>query len=350
MWNQVTQFQFFGNNGVDYLIALLIFFGLLIGLKIFRHILFSRLALIAKRTTTVFDDFLLSVLKDLKPFFYSSIALYFSLRSLNLNDTIDKYLGIFIMMVLVFEGIRAAVKIVGYFTYQAIKKDNNDKQAKASVKTLNIFVQVILWSFGSLLILSNAGVNVTSLIAGLGIGGIAVALALQNILGDIFSSFSILIDKPFQTGDYIKVGNDTGTVEKIGIKTTRLKTLDGQTLIISNKELTTARVENFKQMEKRRAVFSLGLVYQTSQEKLELVPKLIKEIVESQAEAELDRCNFKSFASFSLDFEIVFYAKVASYNEYLEVLEKVNLAIFKRFKEAEIEFAYPTNLQYIKQD
>lgn len=348
MWHQITNFSFYGNSGFDYLIALAIFFVLYAILRVFRKIIITRLVKMAKRTTTTVDDFSLEVIKDIKPFFYVAISLYFALRSLSLNEVLAKYLGIFIMVVLVFEGIRATVKIVGYFSYQAIKKSDDDSQAKATVKTINIFVRIILWSLGALLILSNSGVNITSLIAGLGIGGIAVALALQNILGDIFSSFSILIDKPFQTGDYIKIGNDTGTVERIGIKTTRLKTLDGQTLVIANKELTTARVENFKQMEKRRALFTLGVVYESTEEQLKAIPKIIKEIVDTQDKAELDRCNFKSFGDFSLNFEVVFYARVASYAEYLEVLELVNLAIFKRFKEEKIEFAYPTNLQYIK--
>lgn len=250
---------------------------------------------------------------------------------------------------LIYEGISAVSKIITFLVYRALKKNGSEEQAKNTVKTVNIFIKIILWSFGALLLLSNAGINVSSLLAGLGIGGIAVALALQNILGDVFSSFSILIDKPFQVGDFIKIGTDMGTVTKIGIKTTHLRTLDGQLLIVANRELTTTRVENFRRMNKRRALFNLGVVYETKRESLEKIPGLIKEIVERYKEAEFDRCHFKSYGDFSLNFEVSFFTSVDTYNEFLDVVEKVNLDIFTAFKEQGIEFAYPTALHYQKE-
>lgn len=350
MWNQILNYQIYSNTGQDYLIFLGVFLLVVLILKLIQKVVLLRLKKLSTHTITKFDDLLVDILNGVMPIFYFALSLYLALQFINVNSGLNRFFNVFFMAVLVCEIIRALVKIIGYFSYQAMKKNDNDNQAKATVKTLNIFVKIILWSIGLLLILSNAGINVTSLIAGLGIGGIAVALALQNILGDIFSSFSILVDKPFQVGDYIKIGNDAGVVEKIGIKTTRLKTLDGQVLVVANKELTTVRVENFRQMQKRRALFSLGLIYETKFDLLERVPSIIRGVIEAQEKTEFERCNFKSYGDFSLNYEVSFYAKVDSYNEYLDVLEKVNLGIFKQFKKEGIEFAYPTNVQYSKKE
>jgi small-conductance mechanosensitive channel len=341
-------YQIYGNSGQDYLIALTVVIGSLIILKIAQKIIIARLRKLSKVTATKVDDILIEVIGDIKPFFYFVVAIYLGLRMIELPQLIWNFIQLAFLSVIVYESIQAGQKIVQFITYQALKKNDDDKQAKMTSKTLNIFVQIALWSFGLILILSNMGVNVSSLLAGLGIGGIAVALALQNILGDIFSSFSILIDKPFQVGDFIKIGTDLGTVEKIGIKTTRLRTLDGQILVVSNRELTTTRVENFQQIQKRRSLFSLGLVYETSREDLEKAKTLIKEIIDQQERAEFDRCHFKSYGDFSLNFEVSFFVSVDSYAEFLDVVEQVNLEIFSAFKENNLNFAYPTHLQYQK--
>ncbi len=291
---------------------------------------------------------MVDIIASLKPPFYVIVAIYIGARAITLSNQIWQILHIIFLSVLVYEGIQAAQKITSFLAYKALKKDGQEEQAKTTVKTFNIFIQIALWSIGILLVLSNAGINVSSLLAGLGIGGIAVALALQNILGDIFSSFSILIDKPFQVGDFIKIGTDVGVVEKIGIKTTHLRTLDGQTLIVANRELTTTRVENFRQVKKRRALFTLGVVYESRIEQLEEIPKLIKELAEKQAQVEFDRCHFKSYGDFSLNFEVSYYVAVDSYKDFLDVVEKINLDIFKSFKERGISFAYPTALHYQK--
>ncbi|MBN2854196.1 mechanosensitive ion channel family protein [Patescibacteria group bacterium] len=346
--NEFLNYQIFNNSGQDYLIAIAIFLGLYIILNLVQKIIIAKLKKLAKKTETEIDNIAVKILEGIRPPFYLVIALYISARYLNLSEPIWDILNIIFLSILVYEGVQAIQKIISFITYQALKKDNSEQQAKTTTKTLNIFIKIALWSFGLILILSNAGVNVSSLLAGLGIGGIAVALALQNILGDVFSSFSILIDKPFQVGDFIKIGDDLGVVEKIGIKTTRLKTLSGQILIVSNRELTTARVENFRQIEKRRSFFTLGLVYETPRADLERIPKLIKSIIEKEEGAEFDRCNFVSYGDFSLNFEVSFYVAADNYNEFLDIVERVNLEIFTTFKDNNLNFAYPTQLQYEK--
>lgn len=345
---QFLNYNLYGNMGKDYVIALGIFIIAYIALNILQKVLITRFRKLAKFSKTEVDDVIIDIIANLKPPFYLIVAIYISVRAITLPDQIWQIIHIVFLSVLVYEGIQAAQKITTFLVYKALKKDGEEEQAKTTVKTFNVFIKIALWSIGLLLVLSNAGVNVSSLLAGLGIGGIAIALALQNILGDVFSSFSILIDKPFQVGDFIKIGTDLGVVEKIGIKTTRLRTLDGQILIVANRELTTTRVENFRQIKKRRSLFTLGVVYESKAEDLEKIPVLIKELVEKQDLAEFDRCHFKSFGDFSLNFEVSYFVAADSYVEFLDVVEKINLAIFKSFKNASIEFAYPTALHYQK--
>jgi small-conductance mechanosensitive channel len=196
-------------------------------------------------------------------------------------------------------------------------------------------------------IMSNLGFDVTSLVAGLGIGGIAVALALQSVLSDVFSSFSIYFDKPFQAGDFIIVGQHMGIVKHIGIKSTRIQTLQGEELIISNKELTSARVQNFKKMEKRRITFTFGVTYQTPVKKLKKIPEMVKEIVAKIELADLDRVHFRKYGDFSLNFEVVYYVKIPDYGKYMDTQQEINLALKERFEKEGIEFAYPTQTIFL---
>lgn len=346
--NKILNFNLYGNSGQNYLTFLVIFLACWLGLAVVKKIILVRLNKIAKKTKNNYDDTLIDIVGKIKPLFYFIISLYIASNFLNLNNFLSKTIFFFFIFVLVYEGIKAFSYLVKILVYKAMKKNGDDAQAESTVKTLNTFIQIILWSFGLLLILANMGINITSLIAGLGIGGVAIALALQSILADIFSSFSILIDKPFKVGDFIKAGTDMGTVEKIGIKTTRLRTLDGQLLIVSNQELTKTRVENFQQLHRRRALFNLGVIYETSRSQLENIPKIIAAIIAKQEKANLDRCHFKSYGDFSLNFEVSIYIDVKNYNDFLDILEAINLDIFSDFKKQGISFAYPTQLHYQK--
>ncbi len=337
------------NTAYDYMLALAIFIGLVIILKIFQAIILAYLKKVAMKTKTDFDDTLIDIFKSIKPPFYFFVAVYFAVKTLLLPDIASKVLFVLFVVTLVYEIIRAFEKLVGYFINKSLSKGNeeNKEHNQAVIKTLQLIIRIILWVMGLILILSNLGIDVTSLIAGLGIGGIAIALALQNVLSDLFSSFSIYMDKPFKVGDFIMVGTDGGTVEKIGLKITRIQTLQGEELVIGNKELTSARVQNFGVMEKRRVIFSLGVTYDTSQDKLEKIPQIIKNIIEQTDLAEFDRCHFRTYADSSLNFEIVYYINSADYTAYMDIRHQVNLAIFQKFAEAKIEFAYPTQTLYV---
>jgi small-conductance mechanosensitive channel len=200
----------------------------------------------------------------------------------------------------------------------------------------------MIWLVLILVALDNLGINIKTLIAGLGISGIAVALAVQNILGDLFASLSIVLDKPFVIGDFIIVNEYLGTVENVGLKTTRIRSLSGEQLVFSNGDLLKSRIRNFKRMYERRVVFSIGVLYQTPYEKLRLIPKMIREIIENQKPVRFDRAHFKEYGDYSLKFEIVYWIHSPDYNIYMDIQQAINLEIYKKFEETDIAFAYPT--------
>jgi len=208
-----------------------------------------------------------------------------------------------------------------------------------------------LWIFGGLLILSNIGVDVTSLIAGLGIGGIAIALAVKDTIGDLFAAFSIFVDKPFKVGDFIEVSpKEKGTVEKIGIKTTRLRTRQGQELIVANKKLTESTIQNFRRMEKRQVSYVLGVTYETPRSKLKKIPGLIKKIIKKQEHASVVRVYLKSFGDFSINFEVVLAMDKPDFDLYAKTQNKIHLETIKAFEQEGIEFAYPTQTLFVQRN
>ncbi|MGH7446139.1 MAG: mechanosensitive ion channel family protein, partial [Longimicrobiales bacterium] len=215
------------------------------------------------------------------------------------------------------------------------------------INALGFVIRLGFYSVLVLMGLSNLGFDITALIAGLGIGGIAIALALQNVLGDLFASLSIVLDRPFIIGDFIIVDNLAGTVEYIGLKTTRVKSLSGEQLVFANGDLLSSRVRNFKRMYERRIVFSLGVTYQTPRAQLEQIPSMIRAAVERQQNTRFDRSHFLAYGDFSLNFETVYYVLVPEYNTYMDVQQAINFEIHRAFEDAGIEFAYPTQTVFV---
>lgn len=341
---------FLNNTVNDWLVALGVFLGLSFLFWLFVKIVILKLKKASGKTQTDVDDFVIELFQNIKPPFYFFVSLYISARFLDLNDMIGKIIfGIFVIVV-VLQAIFALQKVVDYVIRKKIldHDENGDSQDKeAVVKLAGQLVKGSLWVVGILLVLSNLGINITSLIAGLGVGGLAIGLALQSVLGDIFASFSIFTDKPFKVGDFIIIGNDMGTVEKVGVKTTRIRTLEGQELVVPNKDLTETRVNNYGRMYRRRVVFNLGVIYETEAEKLKKIPQLVEEIVKQAELAEFDRCHFKDYGDFSLNFETVYFVDTPDYNKYMDVNQEINLKIFEAFKREGIEFAYPTQVVYL---
>lgn len=239
----------------------------------------------------------------------------------------------------------AAIKwwLVGAHTAVA----GRDVASTTTVAVLGFIARAVLWSVALLMILDNVGVDITAMVASLGIGGIAVALAVQNILGDVFASLSIALDKPFVVGDFIVAGPDMGTVEYIGIKTTRVRSLSGEQIVFSNADLLKSRIRNYKRMTERRVSLSFGVLYQTDADMLERIPAMVREIVEALPGARFDRAHFKNYGDSSLDFEVVYFVENSDYNVYMDIQQAINLALFRRFQAHDIGFAYPTRTLYL---
>ena len=327
----------------EYITALIALFVSFLGLCLFKRVVVSRLKRLAAKTENTLDDVVVEVVDSLGWPLYLVVSFYFAHYLVEIPAIINKMLGIFTMIVVTFYIMRALQRVVDFGMHHLIKK--RKEEGVEGVAVLELFAKIaklLLWAVAFLVVLSNLGYNVNTLMAGLGIGGIAIAFALQSVLADIFASISIYLDKPFHVGDTIQIGTDTGTVKQIGIKSTRLETLDGDELIVSNKELTESRVHNYKRMERRRSRFTLNVTYRTPLAKLKKIPGIIAGIIAKRESAELDRVHFKQLGDASLVFEVVYYVKNADYKDYMDTQQAINLAIFEAFQKERIEFAFPT--------
>jgi small-conductance mechanosensitive channel len=245
-------------------------------------------------------------------------------------------------------GFWAAAALTGWLAGYRRTRVAHDPAAATTVSAMGFVGRMVLWTVVLLLALDNVGVDVTALVAGLGVGGIAVALAAQNILGDLFASLSIVLDQPFVLGDFIVINEYQGTVEHVGLKTTRLRSLTGEQLVFSNNDLLQSRVRNYGRMKERRILFSVGVVYQTPKEKLTRIPAMLKEAVEAQAPTRFDRAHLRGLGPSSLDFEVVYFVKVPDYDKYMDVQQAINLHIIDRFEAETIAFAYPTQTLFLE--
>ena len=244
---------------------------------------------------------------------------------------------------IVLQAALIADAIVAIYALQHVaRQDAAATSIRNAISLIKFLARTAIWSLAILMVLDNLGLDVTTLVAGLGIGGIAIALAAQNILGDLFASLAIILDKPFVVGDFIIFGEFSGTVERVGVKTTRLRSLSGEQLVVPNADLLSTRLRNMRRMHERRAVFTLGVVYETPYETLKRIPQMLQEIVEAEETARFDRAHFASYGDFSLNFEVVYYVLSPEYAKYMDTQQSIYFNIFKRFEDEGIAFAYPT--------
>jgi len=244
--------------------------------------------------------------------------------------------------------IRFLVALVNeLFRRAADETERIDLSRIRPLRSISVFV---IWIAGLLFLLANLGFDITAVVAGLGIGGIAVALAAQAMLGDLFSYFVILFDRPFEIGDFLIFGDILGSVERIGVKTTRLRSLGGELIVVSNSDLTNSRVRNYKKMERRRVVFRIGVVYGTPVEQVKEIPAILRSVVEREELAIFDRAHFASYGDWSLDFEVVYNVASPDYNVYMDIQQSINVAIYEEFSERGIGFAFPTQTVQIQSD
>jgi small-conductance mechanosensitive channel len=281
--------------------------------------------------------------------FMLGIALLAGVSQLSLLPGQAKFLQYAWMIVLILQIALWANRMITIAVERAFQRSRELNPSGAThLMVAGLVGRIVLWSIALLVTLDNLGFDITTLMASLGIGGIAVALAVQNILGDIFSSVSIALDKPFVIGDFIVVDSYMGNVEYVGLKTTRIRSLGGEQIIFSNTELLKNRIRNYKRMQERRVLFEFGIAYETSLENVERIPNMVEEIIKAQSpDARFDRAHFKAYGDSALQFEVVYYMLTADYGIYMDVQQKINLALLRQFREAGITFAYPTRTLYI---
>ena len=340
----------FGNTVLSYLTALALFIGGMIVIFVLKQYVLRRMKEWAESTATSIDDLLVnSIDKFLVPILYAA-AFYTALHTLTLSAEFKSSLRIAAILLFTVLAVRAATSAVHFGLRSYLKRTDNLERGEKQLKGIRVLLNFVIWAIALVFLLDNLGVKISAVVAGLGIGGVAVALAAQAILGDLFSYFVIFFDKPFQIGDFIIVGDKMGEVEMIGIKTTRLRAIGGEQLVFSNKDLTDSRVHNFKKMQRRRVVFKLGVIYQTPADKLKTIPQIVKSIIQKQPDATFDRGHFAAFGDSSLDFEFVYYVTGADYAKYMDVQQAINLEIFETFERENIEMAYPTQTLFINKN
>ncbi|MBV5260080.1 mechanosensitive ion channel family protein [Synechococcus moorigangaii CMS01] len=336
-----------GNTLAAYGIAIAVLVGGILLINGLRALLLASLRRWAKKTQLTLDPRITKILSQslVRLLYVGNVSL--AIGNLNLHPILNQAVRALTVIATTIIGIQLISQLAEYAIRSYLLR-KGDIELEQSFSALIPILRAILWAIGAVFLLDNLGFDISAVVASLGIGGLAIAFAAQGILTDLFSYFSIVLDRPFALGDFIIVGDFIGTVEYIGIKTTRLKSLSGEEIVMANTDLTSSRIRNFKRMERRRIVFSLGVLYETPKEKLEIIPALIQDIIHAQTQATFDRAHFASYGDFSLNYEIVYYVESSDYALYMDIQQKINLAIFDAFAQRNIEFAYPTNVTYVQ--
>ena len=339
--------QFLDNQISDYFLALVILVAGMFLLRIFCNIAINRLKKWAARTDNIYDDAIIRIIsRNLIPIAYMGI-IYLAVSNLILHPILDRVIEVLVIIASTLFAIRLLTTSVEYLIriyWITYHRDNTN--IEQSINALIPAIRIFVWLIGIIFLLDNLGFDISAVVTSLGIGGVAIALASQGVLQDLFSYFSILLDRPFELGDFIVVGDYLGTVEYVGIKTTRLKSISGEEIIIANTDLTGSRIRNFKRMRQRRIVFKFGVVYETSKEQLAKIPILIEDIIKNTNYTSFDRAHFSGYGKYSLDFEVVYFIDSNDYSLYMDAQQQINLKIKSEFAKHNIEFAYPTQINY----
>jgi len=340
--------EFLGNEASQYLFSLLVFLLALASLYVLRTIIFAKLKKLAESTETDLDDLAIDLIQRIKAPEYQLLAFYAATRNLLRTPFFDGSLRAVILLVFTYRAVTLLQKLLAYWVNKISAGRGLSETAKTSVvQSTQVILNAVVWVAAGLFLLANMGVNVSAFLTGLGIGGVAVALAAQAILGDLFNFFVILLDKPFLVGDFIESGPVSGTVEHLGLKSVRVRSISGESIIVSNSKLLNAELKNYRDMQKRRVAFKTGVVYATRPEKLKRIPELIKKAVEGGEKAVFDRCNLAELGDSSMDFETVYFINSPDYALFMRTREQVLRTIVESFAAEGIEFAYPTQTIFV---
>ncbi|HKL42638.1 MAG TPA: mechanosensitive ion channel family protein [Clostridia bacterium] len=347
MENGILQYVILNNTVYSYLLSILIVVIGFFIIKTVKYLFFESLQKRIKKISFSFGDFFYKTLnKRILPMTYF-VLIFIAITRLNLIVPIERIIDIFFILLFVLY-VTLLIQDIIIYTMKKYWEKKQSSQAQDTVFTVSVFiVRLVTWLIAILFILDNLNIEIRGLITGLGIGGIAIAFAAQTILADIFSYFTIFLDRPFDIGDFIIIGDYKGVVEHIGIKTTRVRSLSGEQLVFSNNDLTNSRINNYKRMKTRRINFDFGVVYDTPLEKLKKIPQIVEEIITKIEKTDFDRAHFASYGEYSLIYQVVYYVNDSDYKVYMDLQEVINLKLKERFLSEGIEFAYPTHSLHI---
>lgn len=334
--------MFLNNSLGNYLFAFVFFAAVYFFIKLFDKFLLGKMDLLIKKFSDSFSRLLKKIIKKRIYSLLYLLAFHLAFKQLETVPQVDNFVYFVLLFLTVIFVVLTIIDIITYSLkkYWA-KKQRNEEQQKVLNATL-FFIKIIIWTVAFIFILDNLDIQLTGLLTGLGVGGVAIAFAAQNILTDLFNYFTIFFDKPFDIGDFIIIGDYKGTIEHIGIKTTRLRSLSGEQLVISNTDLVNSRINNYKRMQQRRINFNFGVTYDTPLEKIEKIPGIVEEIIKSVDKTEFDRAHFAEYATSSLLFQVVYYVKDSDYKIYMDVQEEINFKLKERLEKLEVDFAFPT--------
>ncbi len=347
--NEFLQQEYWGNTVLSYLITLGCVLLVYIVFKVIKKWLLVYVKKLTSASVNRFDDaFVEATEKFVLPFIFLLVN-YFIITRLAMSPKVERILHVALIFVITYY----AVKTINYILHRVVElymkyKEEPEHRIKQVTGMLSV-VKAFVWITGIIMLADNLGYNITTIIAGFGVGGIAVALAAQNILGDLFSYIVIFFDKPFEVGDFIIVGSNSGVVERIGIKTSHVRSLDGQQMVMPNTEMTKSVINNYKRLQRRRVVFSIGVVYNTPLEKLKKITGAIQKIIESNPKVTFDRAHLQSFGDFSINYEIVYFLEDPDYVLYMSTQQQICFEIYDYFEKNNIEFAFPTQTIYVQE-
>jgi small-conductance mechanosensitive channel len=340
MDTSLLQMVFFGNSLLDYLISAGVFLAIFFLFLIFRLLVRKQI-----ERSSAFQ-----LLYRILPLSLLA-AIYFAFGRLNLGESVEKFLdavlAFFVALILVKGIILFLRSLVSRWAATHSEDEAGQQEQIKRYRPVLTFFNLVVWLFGAVFFLGNLGFDVSAVVAGLGVSGIAVAIAAQGILGDLFNYFVILLDRPFEVGDFIIFGDKMGGVEKIGIKTTRIRSISGEQLVVSNSALTGSKIHNYKRMQRRRIVFQTGVTYQTPRVLLQEIPAIIRSIIDSLENVTADRVHFRAFGDYALLFETVYYVESPDYALYMDIQQDINLKMAEAFEQRGIEFAYPTQVLHL---
>lgn len=348
--DEILERTFWGNALYNYLIAIGIVLIGALAIRIFKGPVLNKIRSLTDKTDTHIDDYILDTIDR-----FGIPALYIllissALQYLTLAPRLSRLIEILTVIIVTIIIIRFISASILMILTRYIRQQEGGEEKVKQLYGIMVIINIFFWGVGLLFLLDNLEYDVTAIIASLGIGGIAIALAAQNILGDLFNYFVIFFDRPFEVGDFVVIDDKNGVIEYVGLKTTRIKTLSGEQLVFSNSDLTSSRIHNYKKMQRRRVVFRIGVTYQTPHEQLKAIPELIKSIILELDNVTFDRAHFFLYSDSSLDFETVYYIESGDYTLYMDVQQFVNLRIYEEFEKRDISIAYPTRTLFINKD